>query len=319
MTPKNLQIISTPKLTDPNVCKRAKLDIGTLCNYKCYFCYYSNRLNETTSFETIKARIDKLYALGCRDFDLSGGEPTIHKDFFKILEYLGSLGVKVSCLTNGQKFSDFEFLKRAYDFGIKEILFSLHSTETRHEQITGIKGSFAKILKAIENAKKLGILVRLNSTICRMNCDIVDTDYFKLVELIKPFEMNFLPLNYFESTNQNEFNDYGILLGGVNKFIDNCKSSVTLKELIINVRYVPFCYMRGYETYVKGYLQHAYEPRDWNLCWYHYLPDTLENFRTQVLENRIRSYRKFDECLKCRFFKECDGIEPLSVSKPHPI
>lgn len=321
MDSKNIQRLSVPKITDPfttntglkfkGTCKRGKLDIGTQCNYNCYFCYYSGNLNKTTDFEIIKQRIDKLYELGCRDFDISGGEPFVHKDFFKIIKLLKDKGCKVSCLTNGSKP---ELISKAYEYGLNEILFSLHSTETRHEKITGVKGSFKKIINSIENAKKHGILIRINSTICKYNYDIVHTDYYELIKNIKPFEMNFLPLNYFENTNQNERNNYEILLENVKKFIDKNED-----KIIVNVRYVPFCYMVGYEKYVKGYLQHIFEPRDWNICWYHYLPDTLENFRKQVLQNRILSYRKTDDCLKCSRFQECDGIEPLSSSKPNPF
>ena len=37
-----------------NICKRAKVDIGTFCNYNCYFCYYKGNLNDKINHEIVK-------------------------------------------------------------------------------------------------------------------------------------------------------------------------------------------------------------------------------------------------------------------------
>lgn len=315
MTSKHLQILSNAGVILPNdkICPRSKLDTGTLCNYKCYFCYYKTQLNKNTEFNIIKKRIDKLYELGCRDFDLSGGESSLHKDFFKILEYLKSLNVKISCLTNGSKFCNFDFLKKAHDLGLNEILFSLHSINEVHDEIVGIKGSFDKILKAIENAKKLDIKIRLNSTITEKNYKLVNNEYFDLVEKINPFEMNFLPLNYFSDNNKMKGLNYETILEPIKDFIK--KTSIKL----VNVRYVPFCYMMGFEKYVVGYYQHIYDLYDWNIAYYEYKESNLENLKEQASINRINNYNKDEKCLKCKFFYICDGIEPQAIQNFKPI
>lgn len=297
---------------DQQICSRAKLDTGTLCNYKCYFCYYKSQLNVNTPFDIIKKRIDKLYSLGCRDFDLSGGESSIHPDFFKILEYLNKLQVNVSCLTNGFKFSDINFMRRAVDLGINDILFSLHSVGKIHDEIVGKKRAFNKIMQAIENAKKLNIRIRFNSTITNKNYRLVDNEYFDVVEQLEPFEMNFLPLNYFAENNKKFGINYNIILEPIKKFIDKSKIKY------INVRYVPFCYMVGYEKHVVGYFQHIYDIYDWNICYYDYIESNLDNLRKKAIENRCYSYIKDDECKKCKYFYICDGYEKFVDSKSNP-
>ena len=70
---------------DEPICERAKLDTGTHCNYRCEFCYYKTQLNDVTEFNIIKDRIDYLVACGITEVDLSGGESSIHKQWFDIL------------------------------------------------------------------------------------------------------------------------------------------------------------------------------------------------------------------------------------------
>ena len=300
------------------ICKRGKVDIGTFCNYKCYFCYYKSKLNQTTSLDTIKSRIYRLYELGCRDFDLSGGEPTIRRDFIDIIKYIKALNSdnKVSCLTNG---SNPKIIKKAFEAGLMEILFSIHSYGDIHDEMTGIKGSYDKIIDSYWIAKELGIKCRINSTITNINYHLIDNVYFDLIQILKPQQVNFLPINYFENTEESI--DYSVILKPIENFIDkftNMQNSTKVDNLHkfenweceVNVRYVPFCHLPNHIEYLKGYKQHIYDSGDWNICWYHYTPSTLENLNNMLRENRIRSYNKVDKCLKCKYFNECDGIEP---------
>ena len=110
-------------------------------------------------------------------------------------------------------------MKKAQQSGLSEILFSLHSVNEIHDNLTGIKGSFDKILKSINNAKELGIKIRINAVVTNSNYKFIDNLYFDLLENINPFELNFLPLNYFSDAENNEKIDYNILLEPIKKFI----------------------------------------------------------------------------------------------------
>ena len=336
MNSKYLQTLSTSiplkdSLITPKgefkVCKRGKVDIGTYCNYKCYFCYYKSKLNQTTSLDVIKSRIFKLYELGCRDFDISGGEPFVRKDLIPIIKYIKSLNSnnKVSCLTNG---SNPKLIKEAVKAGLEEILFSIHSYSDAHDEMTGIKGSYNKIIDSYWIAKDLNLKCRINSTVTNKNYHLIDNVYFDLIQKLKPQQVNFLPINYFE--NPEESIDYSVISGPIKNFIDKLTSMQNSTkvdnlhklggwECEVNVRYVPFCHFPNHIEYLKGYKQHIYDAGDWNICWYHYLPSTLENLNDMLRSNRIRSYNKIDKCLKCKYFNECDGIEPQAKQDFRPI
>ena len=307
---------STAKLevdiTEP-FCNRGKLDTGTHCNYKCSFCYYIDQLNVRTPYETIIERVDYLVDCGITEVDLSGGESSIHKDWFKILDYCKSKGLKISTLSNGYKFADYDFIEKSKEHGLEEILFSLHGyDEDSHNKMVGSKHGFTNIIEAIRNAHSLDMLVRVNCTVQKENYKELSTKFVELMKQLKPFEVNFITLNYWDDADRNETIDYNHITPEIHKAIDQLKDDIE----IINVRYTPYCFMKGYEEYVCNYYQHIYDVYDWNIAVYDqrlepemYKGNELEYLYESAKQNRLLSYYKKKECLGCKHYFICDGIE----------
>jgi MoaA/NifB/PqqE/SkfB family radical SAM enzyme len=292
---------------------RAKLDTGTHCNYRCEFCYYKTQLNDVTEFNVIKERIDYLVACGITEVDLSGGESSIHKQWFDILDYCKNKGLKVSCLSNGYKFANKEFIAKSKEHGLDEILFSVHGYDKEsHNILVGHRKGFENIIEAINNAHELGILVRINCTVTHKNYKSLDTKFVALMELLKPFEVNFLTLNYWSDADNQETVSYPEITPHVHKAIDKLKDQVE----IINVRYTPYCFMKGYEQYVCNYYQHIYDVYDWNIAVYdqritpeEYNKDKLKALYDSAARNRNYTYYKKKECMDCKHYYLCDGVE----------
>jgi len=308
---------------DEPICNRAKLNTGTHCNAKCHFCYYIDHLDVVTPLETIKERIDYLAECGITEADLSGGESSIHKDWFKILDYCVEKGMTVSTLSNGIKFSDYNFLSDSKDHGLNEILFSLHGyDEHSHNNLVGSKLGFKGIKEAIKNAHMLDIKVRINCTVQKDNYQELETKFVELMKEVKPFEINFITLNYWSDAHDHETVDYNDITPHIHKAID------ALDEIIpiINVRYTPYCFMKGYEKYVCNYYQHIYDIYDWNIAVYderitpsEYKQDKLKALYESAKNNRNTSYYKTTECLDCKQYHICDGVETqLPLVKLHP-
>ena len=292
---------------------RAKLDTGTFCNYDCEFCYYRDQLDKKTHIDIVKQRADYLKQYGIKQVDLSGGESSVSSDWFEILEYCNQLFEHVSCLSHGGRFANKDFLIESRQRGLKEILFSLHgSTPEVHDAITNRKGSFQRIIQAIQNAQECGMVVRLNCTVYSKNYIDVATQYAALVNTIGPLEVNFITFNYWGDVQLKNVG-YREMTDAIKKCIDQLN-----KDIIINVRYTPFCYMEGYEQYVCNLYQHIYDPYDWNKEVYDYTVDAsipwTEEGKLRIAhdackQQRIKFYHKDKECMSCKHFYICDGIE----------
>jgi len=308
----NYNTISKPQIqthVQLPINSRGKLDTGLKCNYKCGFCYYQNNLNDPSlSLEEIKARANILFKSGMKEVDLSGGESTIHPDWFDILEYCRDKFMSVSCLSNGSKLKDFAFAEMSQMHGLNEVLFSLHGWDAdSHDKIVGHNKAFQHIIQAIENCNILGIKVRINCTVTENNVNDM-LQYANLVRSFSPKQLNLLPLNYWSDAKDMKVSSYDILSEGIKVCIDYLVET----DIEVNVRYIPYCFMKGYEKYVVGTFQHIYDLGDWNLLTYDAeapIKNTIENAYEQAQTNRVNTYSKPRECSKCKFFLICDGIE----------
>jgi MoaA/NifB/PqqE/SkfB family radical SAM enzyme len=292
---------------------RAKLDTGTHCNYRCGFCYYKTQLNDITEFSIIKDRIDYLVECGITEVDLSGGESSIHKEWFEILDYCKGKGLKISTLSNGYKFAKMDFMQKSKDHGLDEILFSVHGYDDEsHDELVGRKHGFKNIIKAIKNAQECGVLVRVNCTVTKDNFSELNTKFVNLMKELKPFEINFLTLNYWDDADSQNCISYAEITPYVKEAIDKLIDDIE----IINVRYTPYCFMKGYEKHVCNYYQHIYDIYDWNIAVYDgdieaavYKENRHLAMYKSVKKNRMTTYYKKKECLECKHYLICDGIE----------
>lgn len=315
----NYNQFSRPEISDKPINSRAKLDTGLRCNYKCFFCYYRKNLDDPElSLEEIKKRADIIRDSGIQEVDLSGGESTIHSKWFDILDYCNENFKKVSCLSNGTRLKDFEFVEKSFEHGLKEVLFSLHGyDEESHDKIVGYPNAFKDILKAIENCQKIGIEVRINCTVTSKNMMHLD-EYSELIKNINPLQLNYLPLNYWDDAQIMKPEKYEML----SHFIKNSIDILSEENIEINVRYIPYCFMIGYEKYVCDTYQHIHDLRDWNILVYDLekpKKSTKEDMYKEAFNKRKYTYYKPKECFNCKYFYICDGIESkLKNQKVYP-
>jgi uncharacterized radical SAM superfamily Fe-S cluster-containing enzyme len=85
------------------------VEITSSCNLQCPMCYASSGPGgKHLSFEECKASIDRLVRVEGRAevLQLSGGEPTIHPDFLRLLDYACAHAVDIVMInTNGLRFA----------------------------------------------------------------------------------------------------------------------------------------------------------------------------------------------------------------------
>ena len=87
------------------------LDLTSACNFACRFCVDSKLTNagKSLTLEEIKRTIDTLHSYGLRSVILiGGGEPTLHKDFQKVVRTLKTKGLQIGIVTNGSRLERIE-------------------------------------------------------------------------------------------------------------------------------------------------------------------------------------------------------------------
>jgi MoaA/NifB/PqqE/SkfB family radical SAM enzyme len=71
------------------------------CNIDCAYCNEYDKVSPPVPTDVMKARIDKLAALGTSVVAFSGGEPMLHPDLDGLIRHIRSHGMMAGLITNG--------------------------------------------------------------------------------------------------------------------------------------------------------------------------------------------------------------------------
>jgi len=151
-----------------NVLRTVDLAITGDCHYKCIFCSAYRLYNKEGPFLTVK-QIKNIWEqcveLGVIHVNLTGGEPLL-RDLDEVSQIIRNFGPRhflVSLASNGLNITK-DKLKRLKDAGLDALQLSIESIDPqKHEQMTGVKGGFTKVIEAINYAKELRLNVCLNT------------------------------------------------------------------------------------------------------------------------------------------------------------
>ncbi len=170
-----------------------------MCNMRCKHCYQraDRPLPDELSLKEKLALVDQLDKAGVAAIALSGGEPTIHPDFYRIVSEISSRGIYAAVATNGWVFADIKNLIKAKKAGLRYIEVSIDSADPKkHDWFRGVPGSWERAVKALENAVKLNISNALAVTLTKVNIDEIE-DILDLAEEIgvqRVVFFNFVPV-----------------------------------------------------------------------------------------------------------------------------
>ena len=173
----NLIVLSeTAKLQESEERIEPKLDflwieITPSCNIRCIHCYAEAGEKEQSaglSADMIEGIIDDAAALGCKQLQLTGGEPTSRPDLKRFLEHAKAKGFEyIEVFTNGT-FSDESMVQFFAKNGI-HVALSIYSYRAEtHDSITRV-GSFEKTLNSLKLLLAYGVPTRCSVIAMKQN------------------------------------------------------------------------------------------------------------------------------------------------------
>lgn len=283
------------------------VDYTYRCNLKCKFCASDG----TNSPEMRK------YALGEWDnfflehadhsiLHLSGGEPTVEKDFLDFCIEARKHFQYIILSTNSLMCEDINFSKHLMNVGIDRVIIPFFTLDqTKHDEIVGVPGAYNKLIKALHNislnkTRKTTLIMKILSL---RGCINKLGDLLKILNIngIQPDEIQISGIHISTNLAQNKhliptFEDIQV---GVSDLIEQLYKS----ELCFSLIDIPWCLLR--QVAVEKLIEKG------NLLV------TKEMEYTKVYRKGIRSdiyepYR-FPSCQNCQVLEFCSACYPRNT------
>ena len=194
-----------------------RLSISDVCNFKCGYClpdgYKIDKSDNRTFINTeeIKKLAKALSELGVSKIRLTGGEPTIRKDFFEIIKIIKeNSGIKKTVITtNGYKLD--KIANDIKNSGLDGINISIDSLDPKtFKKITG-HDRLEEILRGIKNLQKLNFKnIKINAVLLKGINDS-EQDFDSWAQFIKNNEIDFRYIELMQTgDNLDYFNKYHV-------------------------------------------------------------------------------------------------------------
>ena len=205
-----------------------RLSISDVCNFKCGYCLpdgYKIDKSDNRSFLNIEeiGRLAKaLSELGVSKIRLTGGEPTVRKDFFEIIKIIKeNSGIKKTVMTtNGYRLDKIaDDIKNSGLDGINISIDSLN--DNTFKKITG-HDRLEEILKGIKNLQKLNFKnIKINAVLLKGINDS-EKDFDDWAEFLKNNEIDFRYIELMQTgDNIDYFNNYHVPAKKFTDYLNN--------------------------------------------------------------------------------------------------
>ncbi|HUV14675.1 MAG TPA: GTP 3',8-cyclase MoaA [Acidobacteriota bacterium] len=176
--------------------RKLRVSLLDACNFRCFYCMPMKTRFMPVAQLLTSGEIERICAslvrLGIERIRITGGEPTLRKDFDEIMSRLAKLPLdQFGVTSNGLRLKG--HLEHLWSIGCHNLNFSLDSLqEERFERITFSKG-FRRVLDTILAARSMGFNVKINTLLLkgRNDDEILDFVRFSAQEGI---EVRFLEL-----------------------------------------------------------------------------------------------------------------------------
>ena len=205
-----------------------RLSISDVCNFKCGYClpdgYKIDKSDNRTflNIEEIGRLAKALSELGVSKIRLTGGEPTVRKDFFEIVKIIKeNSGIKKTVITtNGYKLD--KIANDIKNSGLDGINISIDSLNPNiFKEITG-HDRLVEILRGIKELQKLNFNnIKINAVLLKGVNDS-ENDFNEWAEFIKINKVDFRFIELMQTgDNLDYFNKYHVPAKKFTDYLNN--------------------------------------------------------------------------------------------------
>ena len=195
------------------------------CDQRCRHCYIFSEDNNIC-LKQMKYEEMETVVLSCMDmcerlertpyFYITGGDPILHKDFWKLCELLKKHDITFGILGNPFHLTD-EICKRLYEYGCRKYQLSLDGMRETHDRFRK-PGSFDITVEKIECIKKAGMYCAVMSTVSCANKE----EFPDMIDLVVDKNVDVFAFGRYCPTSGQKAEEYHISPLEYKAFLEKC-------------------------------------------------------------------------------------------------
>lgn len=292
----------------------ALFKITARCNDNCDFCIerrFTKRNLEDLSLKEIKDNFKYLKDNFNLEYVIvTGGEPTLHRDFLEILDYFYKEKTQFRIITNFLLFNDREFLKKtAFYFSLNKdnkIIGSINDLP--------INEAASRRIAGLENFLEYKLPIMLILVINRSNLESLSDlilyldKIFKKHYYSKPINIEFRLIYLGDTLKSLLKKSLPTDFGKIKKYVQ--RAVETANSLGINIVFwnFPFCYLDNLPRFQDMTIEERRQRK---------LLKVSKDFQLGKIQIRDfeKCFKKKKSCFECKYNSCCSGIEKEYLTK----
>ena len=213
---------------------KIKIELSYLCHMKCLHCSSDGTKDkiESISYEEAQMIINSAQKLYVKNIALSGGEPFLWPKLKELIDFIQTKNLNIKIYTSGSSNNFNEIIKKINPTKIS-MVFSLYSSNPDiHDNITGIKRSYNKTVRAIQASLSMRFKTEIHFVPLKTNY----TELIGLAEMANKLGIKKISVLRFVPQGRGAQNHYLIL---------NKEENLELKRQILSLRKSGFSIRTG--------------------------------------------------------------------------
>jgi radical SAM protein len=164
-------------------------ELTRACAYACVHCRADAQpRRDPGELDTAEGMrlIDQLAGFGRPILVLTGGDPLMRRDVFRLAAHADERGLRVSLTPTATALPTRARMREAQEAGIRRVAFSLDAADAHvHDRFRGVDGSFQRTMKGIANARAQEMPLQINTTVCAENVGQLE----RMAEMLEQWEI----------------------------------------------------------------------------------------------------------------------------------
>jgi MoaA/NifB/PqqE/SkfB family radical SAM enzyme len=142
---------------------KASWEVNLGCNYACKHCYLGLKVNSGMPWEDKQRCLDVMAEAGVLFLQVTGGEPTVDKDFRRAYRYAWELGMMITVSTNGSLLWKQNLLNLFRECPPYRVTVSMYgATKRSYDELTQRVGAWDMFVQGMNAARHARLPLRMS-------------------------------------------------------------------------------------------------------------------------------------------------------------